>query len=29
GAGGKIGKYLATHPEIKKVAFTGETTTGQ
>ncbi|MCT7640540.1 aldehyde dehydrogenase family protein [Aliarcobacter butzleri] len=29
GAGGKIGKYLATHPDIKKVAFTGETTTGQ
>ncbi len=29
GAGGKIGKYLTTHPEIKKVGFTGETTTGQ
>lgn len=29
GAGGKIGKYLVTNPEIKKVAFTGETTTGQ
>lgn len=29
GAGGKIGKYLATHPDIKKVGFTGETTTGQ
>ncbi|KLD97570.1 aldehyde dehydrogenase family protein [Aliarcobacter butzleri] len=29
GAGGKIGKYLATHSDIKKVAFTGETTTGQ
>ncbi|MDS1314144.1 aldehyde dehydrogenase family protein [Aliarcobacter butzleri] len=29
GAGGKIGKYLSTHPDIKKVAFTGETTTGQ
>ncbi|AXX93381.1 aldehyde dehydrogenase [Malaciobacter molluscorum LMG 25693] len=29
GAGGKIGKALATHPDVKKVAFTGETTTGQ
>ncbi|RBQ27450.1 aldehyde dehydrogenase family protein [Arcobacter sp. CECT 9188] len=29
GAGGKIGKYLVTHKDIKKVAFTGETTTGQ
>ncbi len=29
GSGGKIGKYLATHPDIKKVGFTGETTTGQ
>jgi aldehyde dehydrogenase len=29
GAGGKIGKFLSTHPLIKKVAFTGETTTGQ
>jgi len=29
GAGGQIGKYLVTHPDIKKVAFTGETTTGQ
>lgn len=29
GAGGKIGKYLTTHPDIKKVGFTGETTTGQ
>ena len=29
GAGGKIGKHLATHPDIKKVGFTGETTTGQ
>ncbi|MBP7769638.1 MAG: aldehyde dehydrogenase [Aliarcobacter sp.] len=29
GAGGKIGKALATHPLVKKVAFTGETTTGQ
>ncbi len=29
GAGGKIGKYLSTHPDIKKVGFTGETTTGQ
>ncbi|MGJ0359369.1 aldehyde dehydrogenase family protein [Aliarcobacter cryaerophilus] len=29
GAGGKIGKYLVTNPDIKKVAFTGETSTGQ
>ena len=29
GAGGKIGKHLATHPDVKKVGFTGETTTGQ
>lgn len=29
GAGGKIGKFLTTHPLVKKVAFTGETTTGQ
>jgi len=29
GSGGKIGKHLATHPDIKKVGFTGETTTGQ
>ncbi|RXJ87733.1 aldehyde dehydrogenase family protein [Arcobacter sp. CECT 8985] len=29
GAGGKIGKALSTHPDVKKVAFTGETTTGQ
>jgi len=29
GSGGQIGKYLVTHPDIKKVAFTGETTTGQ
>ncbi len=29
GAGGKIGKYLSTHPDVKKVGFTGETTTGQ
>ena len=29
GSGGKIGKYLSTHPDIKKVGFTGETTTGQ
>ncbi|AXH13087.1 aldehyde dehydrogenase family protein [Halarcobacter bivalviorum] len=29
GAGGKIGKYLTTHPDVKKVGFTGETTTGQ
>ena len=24
GAGGKIGKYLSTHPDIKKVGFTGD-----
>ena len=29
GAGGKIGKHLVTHRDIKKVAFTGETSTGQ
>ena len=29
GAGGKIGKHLVTHTDIKKVAFTGETSTGQ
>lgn len=29
GAGGKIGKYISTHPDVKKVGFTGETTTGQ
>jgi len=29
GSGGKIGKALATHPNVRKVAFTGETTTGQ
>ena len=29
GAGGKIGKHLVTNPDIKKVAFTGETSTGQ
>ena len=29
GSGGKLGKYLTTHPKVKKVAFTGETTTGQ
>lgn len=29
GAGGKIGKALSTHPDVKKVGFTGETTTGQ
>ncbi len=29
GAGGKIGKHLVTHPDVKKVAFTGETSTGQ
>ncbi len=29
GSGAKIGKYLSTHKDIKKVGFTGETTTGQ
>ncbi|AXH10695.1 aldehyde dehydrogenase [Malaciobacter halophilus] len=29
GSGGKIGKFLSTHPDVKKVGFTGETTTGQ
>ena len=29
GSGGKLGKYLTTHPKVKKVAFTGETSTGQ
>jgi aldehyde dehydrogenase len=29
GAGGEIGKALATSPRIAKVAFTGETTTGR
>jgi len=29
GSGGKIGKHLSTHPDVKKVGFTGETTTGQ
>ena len=29
GPGAVIGKVLATHPDIKKVGFTGETTTGQ
>lgn len=29
GSGGKLGRYLVTHPDIKKVGFTGETTTGQ
>ena len=29
GAGGKIGKHLVTHRDVKKVAFTGETSTGQ
>lgn len=29
GSGGKIGKHLVTHPDVKKVGFTGETTTGQ
>ncbi|MGB5792223.1 aldehyde dehydrogenase family protein, partial [Poseidonibacter sp.] len=29
GSGGKIGKHLSTHPDVKKVGFTGETSTGQ
>ncbi len=29
GFGPEAGKPLATHPEIKKIAFTGETTTGR
>ncbi|MCT7539661.1 aldehyde dehydrogenase [Aliarcobacter cryaerophilus] len=29
GAGGKIGKHLVAHRDVKKVAFTGETSTGQ
>jgi len=29
GSGGKIGKFLTTHPLVRKVAFTGETSTGQ
>ncbi|HBH11096.1 MAG TPA: aldehyde dehydrogenase, partial [Gammaproteobacteria bacterium] len=29
GFGPEAGKPLATHPDIKKVAFTGETTTGR
>ncbi len=29
GSGGKLGRYLVTHPKVRKVAFTGETTTGQ
>ena len=29
GPGAVIGKVLATHPDVKKVGFTGETTTGQ
>lgn len=28
GPGGEIGEYLAAHPEIDKIAFTGETITG-
>ncbi len=28
GPGGEIGEYLAAHPQIDKVAFTGETITG-
>jgi aldehyde dehydrogenase len=29
GSGAEVGKPLATHPGIKKVSFTGETTTGR
>ena len=29
GPGAEIGKVLSTHPDVKKVGFTGETTTGQ
>lgn len=29
GSGGKLGRHLVTHLDVKKVAFTGETTTGQ
>ena len=29
GPGAEVGKVLATHPDVKKVGFTGETTTGQ
>ena len=29
GPGAEIGRALATHPDVKKVGFTGETTTGQ
>jgi len=29
GAGAKIGSYLAGHPGVDKIAFTGETTTGR
>ena len=29
GPGAEIGRSLATHPDVKKVGFTGETTTGQ
>jgi len=29
GPGAVIGKVLSTHPDVKKVGFTGETTTGQ
>jgi betaine-aldehyde dehydrogenase len=28
GPGGEIGEYMAAHPEIDKIAFTGETATG-
>ncbi|NQZ52121.1 MAG: aldehyde dehydrogenase [Moritella sp.] len=29
GAGGNIGQCLVTHPDVRKVGFTGETTTGR
>ena len=29
GPGAKIGSYLASHPDVNKVAFTGETATGR
>jgi len=29
GAGGVVGDYLVAHPQVNKVSFTGETTTGQ
>jgi len=29
GSGGVVGDYLVAHPDVNKVSFTGETTTGQ